>query len=114
MPARQFTGRAAQIAQLHRSTRAIPRCLNRPLHVMRGLDPRIHHIRKTLAKGWIAGSSPAMSTERSIYVETALVATREGARAEKVVEAHLEFLDAAIPAYERIARKEGRAHRHHK
>jgi hypothetical protein len=29
--------------------------------VMRGLDPRIHLFRKNLFKGWIAGSSPAMT-----------------------------------------------------
>jgi hypothetical protein len=29
--------------------------------VMRGLDPRIHPLRKSLFKGWIAGSSPAMT-----------------------------------------------------
>jgi hypothetical protein len=34
-----------------------------PLHpvVMRGLDPRIHPLRKSLFKRWIAGSSPAMT-----------------------------------------------------
>jgi hypothetical protein len=30
---------------------------------MRGLDPRIHLLCKTLAKSWIAGSSPAMTTK---------------------------------------------------
>ena len=29
--------------------------------VMRGLDPRIHPIRKNFFKRWIAGSSPAMT-----------------------------------------------------
>jgi hypothetical protein len=28
---------------------------------MRGLDPRIHLLRKNLSKRWIAGSSPAMT-----------------------------------------------------
>jgi hypothetical protein len=28
---------------------------------MPGLDPGIHHLQKTLARGWIAGSSPAMT-----------------------------------------------------
>jgi hypothetical protein len=34
-----------------------------PLHsiVIRGLDPRIHPLRKNFFKGWIAGSSPAMT-----------------------------------------------------
>jgi hypothetical protein len=29
--------------------------------VMRGFDPRIHHLRETLFKGWMAGSSPRLS-----------------------------------------------------
>jgi hypothetical protein len=33
--------------------------LTESVFVMRGLDPRIH----LLAKGWIAGSSPAMTNE---------------------------------------------------
>jgi hypothetical protein len=34
-----------------------------PLHsiVMRGLDPRIHPLRKNFFERWIAGSSPAMT-----------------------------------------------------
>jgi hypothetical protein len=32
--------------------------------VMRGLDPRIHHLRKMdVFERWIAGSSPAMTSE---------------------------------------------------
>jgi hypothetical protein len=32
--------------------------------VMRGLDPRIHHLRKSgFLERWIAGSSPAMTSE---------------------------------------------------
>ena len=33
--------------------------------VMRGLDPRIHHPVKSFVARWIAGSSPAMTSERS-------------------------------------------------
>ena len=33
------------------------------LSVMRGLDPRIHHLRKTLSRRWMAGSSPAMTLQ---------------------------------------------------
>jgi hypothetical protein len=32
--------------------------------VTRGLDPRVHHLRKNFSRtGWIAGSSPAMTAE---------------------------------------------------
>jgi hypothetical protein len=32
--------------------------------VMRGLDPRIHHLRRiSFLERWIAGSSPAMTSE---------------------------------------------------
>src|ERR1700709_1330354 len=40
------------------------------LPVMRGLDPRIHHFRKR----WIAGSSPAMTAGRTLFL---LIALRE-------------------------------------
>ncbi len=31
--------------------------------VMRGLDPRIHHLGMNLFERWIAGSSPAMTSQ---------------------------------------------------
>ena len=39
--------------------------------VMRGLDPRIHHLRMSSRRGWIAGSSPAMTS--CIYSRLMLV-----------------------------------------
>jgi hypothetical protein len=34
------------------------------LTVIRGLDPRIHHLLKSFVARWIAGSSPAMTNDK--------------------------------------------------
>jgi hypothetical protein len=62
--------RVGKIAACHanaaRTRQAILPTLRLACAVMRGLDPRIHRKKQFSRSGWIAGSSPAMTEDRTV------------------------------------------------